>query len=56
MTEHIKAHNDNEHDKVVNTTLTETLPNKINNVELGSEDQKGIVLLLHTYPFSGSIY
>lgn len=44
MTENIKAHNDNEeHDQAPNnTTLTETLPDKINNVELGSEDQKGI--------------
>lgn len=42
MTENIKAHNDNEHDQAPNTTPTETLPDKINNVELGSEDQKGI--------------
>jgi len=43
MTENIKAHNDNERDQAPNnTTLTDTLPDKINNVELGSEDQKGI--------------
>ncbi|THZ23458.1 hypothetical protein D6C89_05485 [Aureobasidium pullulans] len=42
MTENIKAHNDSEeHDQAPNTTPTETLPDKINNVELGSEDQKG---------------
>ncbi|TIA51271.1 hypothetical protein D6C77_08920 [Aureobasidium pullulans] len=45
MTENIKAHNDNEeHDQAPNnTTLTNTLPDKINNVELGSEDQKGLL-------------
>ena len=43
MTENIKAHNDNERDQAPNnTTPTDTLPDKINNVELGSEDQKGI--------------
>lgn len=54
MTENIKVHNDNEHDQV-NTTITETLPDKINNVELGSKDQKGIVLLF-THTLAGSIY
>ncbi|CAD0048447.1 unnamed protein product, partial [Aureobasidium pullulans] len=38
-------HNDNEeHDQAPNnTTPTETLPDKINNVELGSEDQKNVL-------------
>lgn len=53
MTENIKAHNDNEHDQAPNnTTPTDTLPHKINNVELGSEDQKGILssFFSHIYP------
>lgn len=42
MTEHIKVPEEN--DDQINTTLRETLPDKINDVELGSKEQKGIVL------------
>ncbi|THZ83968.1 hypothetical protein D6C84_04510 [Aureobasidium pullulans] len=41
MTEHIKVPEEN--DDQINTTLRETLPDKINNVELGSKEQKGLL-------------
>lgn len=54
MTENIKVPKEN--DDQINTTLQETLPDKINNVELGSKEQKGVVLsyssLLSSYPLS----